>query len=166
MEPLSFTASIIGLIEAGKKVTRLISSTADTPQYLQTVFQEVKTLQIIFRQLETLTVDRSKQSISPREDICLRDLVATSEGCICVFKRLLDAIDRLFVQGGAFTLRNKARWAAEEENIGNILRDLQMNKSSLQCMLSIYVWFVTRVSYFKASLRRLEIEVIQFSDMM
>ena len=144
MEPISFAASVIGLIEAGKKVTRIISSMADAPQTAQTVLREVQTLQIIFRQLQGLISDRGQQTISGRERICLDDLVATLTGCVCVFSELDGALESLGAQEGQdFTVWDKTKWALKEENIEKILRDLQMNKSSLQWMLTIYSWFVT-----------------------
>ena len=148
MDPISFAASICGLTEAGKKVIRFISSMADAPQSAQKVLREVQTLQIIFRQLQELISDQGQQSISRRERICLDDLVATLTGCVCVFSELDGALESLGAREGQdLTVLDKTKWAVKEENIEKILMDLQMNKGSLQWMLSIYLWFVTHISY-------------------
>ena len=151
MEPISFTASIIGLIEAGKKITRFISSMADAPQTAQNVLREVQTLQTIFRQLQGLVSDRGQQSISRGERIYLDDLVATLTGCVCVFSELDGALESLGAQddivGRNLNVWDKTKWAVKEESIEKSLRNLQMNKSSLQWMLSIYLGFVTRIQF-------------------
>ena len=98
MDPISLAASIIGLVEAGKKVTRFISSMADAPQTAQNILREVETLQTIFRRLQRLISDRGQQSISRGERICLDDLVATLTGCVCVFSELDSALESLGAQ--------------------------------------------------------------------
>ena len=149
MEPISFAASIFGLIEAGKKATRFITRMADAPQSVQNVLREVQALQAIFRQLQGLISDQGQQSISRRERICLDDLVATLAGCVCVFSELDRALESLGAQdvtiGRNFKVWDKMKWAVKEESIEVILRNLQMNKNSLQNMLCIYLWFVTRI---------------------
>ena len=147
MEPISVAASIYGLMEACRKVIRFLTSTADAPQSAQTVLGEVQSLQPLFRQLNGLISGRFQQSISRREMIYLDNLVVTLPAFICVFGELDGVLANLEVQEGqVLTVWNKARWAAEEENIGKILRDLKVNKGALEVMLSIYYWFVTRVS--------------------
>ena len=151
MEPISFAASIIGLIESGKKITGFISSMADAPQTAQNVHREVLTLQTIFRQLQGLVSDRGQQSISREERIYLDDLVATLTGCVCVFSELDGALESLGVQDDTFhqnlTAWDKTKWAVKEESIEKSLRNLQMNKISLQWMLTIYLGFVARILF-------------------
>ena len=151
MEPISFVASIIGLMQAGKKIAGFISSMADAPQTAQNILREVETLQTIFRQLQGLISERGRQSMSRRERICLDDLVATLTSCVCVFSELDGALESLGAPDDAvgpnLTVWDKTKWAVKEESIEKILKNLQMNKSSLQWMLSIYLWFVTRVPY-------------------
>ena len=148
MEPISFAVSIIGLIEAGKKITRFISSMADAPQTAQNVLREVQTLQTIFRQLQGLVSDRDQQSISRGERIYLDDLVATLTGCVCAFSELDGALESLGVRDGRnLNVWDKTKWAMKEESIEGSLRNLQMNKSSLQWMLSIYLGFVTCILF-------------------
>ena len=151
MEPISYAASICGLIEAGKKVIQFISSMADAPQSAKHILREVQTLQVIFRQLQDLLSDQRQQNMSRRERICLDDLVATLTGCVCVFSELDGELESLRIQDGTvgqtLTLWDKTKWAIKEESVRKILRNLQMNKGSLQWMLSIYLWFVTHISY-------------------
>ena len=136
---------------AGKKVIRFVANMADAPQTARNVLREVQTLHTIFRQLQRLTSDRGERSISREERICLDDLVATLTGCVCVFSELDGALESLGVQddnvGQNFTVWNRTKWAATEESIQKILVNLQMNKISLQSMLSIYSWFVIPISY-------------------
>ena len=146
MEPISFAASIIGLIEAGKKVTRLISTMADATQTAQNILREVEALQTIFRQLQGLISDRGQQSIPRGESIYLDDLVATLTSCVCVFSELDGALESLGAQDENLTAWDKTKWAVKEESMEKSLRNLQMNKTSLQWMLSIYLWFVRHIS--------------------
>ena len=150
MGSISLAVSLRGLIEACKQVIRFISNAADrdAPQTARNILCEAQTLQVIFRQLQELVSDRDQQSISRRERICLNDLVATLTGCVCVFSELDGALEGL----GARDVQNptawdKTKWAEKEESIEKILRNLQMNKCSLQWMLSVYLRFVLRISY-------------------
>ena len=124
MEPISFAASIIGLIEAGKKITRFISSMADAPQTAQNVLREVLTLQTIFRQLQGLVSDRGQQSQSRGERIYLDDLVATLTGCVCEFSELDGALESLGVQADAIgrnlNVWDKTKWAVKEESLKRV----------------------------------------------
>ena len=149
MEPISLAASLCGLIEAGKQVIRFISSAADASQTARNILREVQTLQVIFRQLQELVSDRGQQNISRRERIYLDDLVATLTGCVCVFSELDGALEGLGTRDGQNpTVWNNTKWAVKEESIEKILKNLQMNKCSLQWMLSIYLRFALRISYF------------------
>ena len=151
MGSISLAVSLCGLIEACKQVIRFISSAADrdAPQTARNMLCEAQTLQVIFRQLQELVSDRGQQNISRRERIYLDDLVATLTGCVCVFSELDGALEGLDTGNGQnLTAWDKTKWAAKEESIEKILRNLQMNKSSLQWMLSIYLRFVLHVLYF------------------
>ena len=150
MEPISIAASIYSLIEAGKKTIQLISSIVDAPQTALNVLREVETLQVTFRQVQGIISDRGQQSVSRRERISLDDLVFTLTSCVCVFSELDRALESLGAQtvGQKLTAWDKAKWAAREGSIEKILRNLQMNKISLQCMVSIYLWFATRILFF------------------
>ena len=150
MEPISIAASIYGLIEAGKKTIQLITTMIDAPQTALNVLREVQTLQVIFRQVQGLISGRGQQSISGRERISLDDLVFTLTSCVCLFSELDAALESLGARtvGQKLTTWGKAKWAAKEGSIEKILRNLQMSKISLQCMMSIYLWFVTRILLF------------------
>ena len=175
MEPIPLAASIFGLIDAGKNAIRFIASMADAPQPAQNVLREVQTLQTIFRRLQKLISDRDQQCMSRREKICLDDLVATLTGCVCVFSELDVALERLGALDGLIVGRNstvwdKTKWAATEESIQKILVNLQMNKISLQSMLSIYSWFVTHlifdIVFLGHSFPKPILEVVQVSDVI
>ena len=149
MEPISFAASVCGSMAASNQVIRFISGMADAPQSAQNILREVQTMRAIFRQLHGIISDRDEQSISLRERIYLDDLVATLTGCVCVFSELDGVLEGLGAGDGQnLTVWNKTKWAVKEESIEGILRNLQMNKCSLQWMLSIYLRFVSRISYF------------------
>ena len=89
--------------------------------------------------------------MSRGERIYLDDLVATLTGCVCVFSELDGALESLGAQddivGRNLNVWDKTKWAVKEESIEKSLRNLQMNKSSLQWMLSIYLGFVTRIQF-------------------
>ena len=69
-----------------------------------------------------------------------------------MFSELDGALESLGVQADTasqnLNVWDKTKWAVKEESIEKILKNLQTNKISLQWMLSIYLWFVTRVPYF------------------
>ena len=171
MEPIPLAASIFGLIDASKNAIRFIASMADAPQAAQNVLREVQALQTIFRRLQKLISDRDQQRMSGREKICLDDLVATLTGCVCVFSELDVALERLGALDGLIVGRNlwdKTKWAATEESIQKIFGNLQMNKISLQSMLSIYSWFVTHfiIDIIPVSFPKPILEVVQVSDVI
>ena len=89
-----------------------------------------------------------------------------------MFSELDGALESLGAQdvGQNFTVWDKTKWAATEGRIQKILWNLQMNKISLQSMLSIYSWFVTHlifdIVFLGHSFPKSIIEAVQVSDVI
>ena len=146
MDGISVASAVTGLLQAGEKVIGFLYAMADAPSTARDVLTEVRALQAIFHQLHVFTSASNRQSASQGSRIQLRDLAVTLTGCIRTFSELDVKLRELGTgtdgHGAALTTFEKARWAMGHRDIVRVLRNLQMHKTSLGLMVSIYSWFV------------------------
>ncbi|ORY08220.1 hypothetical protein BCR34DRAFT_570096 [Clohesyomyces aquaticus] len=143
MDPLSVTASIVGILAAAGKIAeslRVVISTAkEAPWVITALLAEVNDVHAVVSSLQTLLSDL--QSAPPRRAalIQLDRLIATLTDTVLTFSELEAIVTPLAVtKGQKFPLRTRLKWTRVEGNCSKIVEKLQRHKSSISLMLNIF----------------------------
>ena len=144
MDPLSVSASIIGILGAAAKVSSVlisfVQSTKAAPKLAQTVLSEVNGLSAILTHLQTYLLGAASPSKSRASLILVEQVIVTLTECVTTFSELEDALGTS-KNDAEMSALNRVRWAMKESNISDIQGRLQSNKASLNLMLNIMQWF-------------------------
>lgn len=148
MDPLSVSASIIGILGAAAKVSSVlisfVQSTKAAPKLAQTVLSEVNGLSAILTHLQTYLLGATNPSKSRASLILVEQVIVTLTESVTTFSELEDALDTSKIDAEMGAL-DRVRWAMKESKISEIQGRLQSNKTSLNLMLNILQWFVIPV---------------------
>jgi hypothetical protein len=145
MDPLSVTASVVGLLMAAGSVASILSKVntgiSDAPQLMDQLLSQVNELEAIF-----IVVNKVLAGISeaPRRRISMiqvDQLVATLTESVLTFSELGDLIAPLW-EGSQMSIRRRMKLAWEEDKISSIMLRLDRHKTSLSLMLAILQWYV------------------------
>ncbi|ETS76344.1 hypothetical protein PFICI_11731 [Pestalotiopsis fici W106-1] len=137
MDPLSVTASVVGLIGAAAKIYGMIeyiSSAKDAPTTLREAEIEVKHIEIALRSLQRYLWHLGQIDARRRECIQLNDLIIALSDAMRVFydfENLLVSLARLT------RLRVAISWFMYAKQIDEHIVKTQRNKSTLVFMLNI-----------------------------
>lgn len=148
MDPLSVSASIIGILGAAAKVSSVLISfvqnTKAAPKLAQTVLSEVNGLSAILTHLQTYLLGAANPSRSRASLILVEQVIVTLTESVTTFSELEDALgtSKIDAEMGAL---DRVRWAMKESKISEIQGRLQSNKTSLNLMLNILQWFAIPV---------------------
>lgn len=139
-DPLSVTASVVGLVTAAGQITSLlyqfINSVQDAPSLANHVMTEVHSINSVICSLQPFLWGQARAS-KPQEDmILIEDLIITLTGCVCTFSELELVVKGLGSNDGMDTM-DRVRWARKEGTIRQLFERLQTQKSSLTLMLTI-----------------------------
>lgn len=150
MDPLSVTASIVGILAAAGELSELlrsiISTAKDAPQVVAALVCEINEVQAALLSLQTLLTDLS--SAPPRRAalIQLDHLIVTLTESVLTFSELEAIITPLAVsKGQKFPLRTRLKWTRIEGNCSKMVERLQRHKASISLMLNILQWYVNHV---------------------
>ncbi|KAI1293203.1 Rho GTPase activation protein [Xylaria venustula] len=133
MDPLSVSASIVGLITAGAKISQILAQVVrkarDAPSEFQHVQVEVDSIQVVLGQLQlyllgTLTASRSRTSL-----ILVDQVIASLATCVATFSELDSFADALKSESDMDVL-DIVRWMAKEDEIKQILTRLESHKAN------------------------------------
>lgn len=143
MDPLSVTASVVGLVlAAGQAKTllqELISGLQDAPSLVQHVIDEIHSITFVICSLQTFLSDEERTSRSGEAMITINHLIITLTGCVHTFSDLQTEINGLRT-GNDMRTMDLLKWARKEGDISRILGRLQGHKSSLTLILNILQW--------------------------
>lgn len=143
MDPLSITASVVGLIAAAGKMTSIIRSAMsawrEPPVVLLEADMEVGDFQRVLSTLRRYLVQIDEIPAERRPLIALDDLIATFTDAVLTFTGLEKAIAEY---RNTSVPRQPFVWAKCRESTALHTRSLQRQKSSLSLMLSIIQWQV------------------------
>jgi len=145
MDPLSVTASIVGILAAAAKIGESLHSTIsvakDAPQVLSALDCEVREIQAALSSLQTLLADLSSLPPHRAALIQIDHLIATLTGCVLSFSELKTAIAPFTaLQKPVVSLRARLKWTRAEGDCLRIVERLQRHKASISLMLSILQW--------------------------
>jgi hypothetical protein len=149
MDGLSVGASVAGLVQVASKVVQFISTMSGASSTARNVLAEARSLQAILHQLQDFIIRFDQGLHDQRSMIYVNQLVTTLTGCVCAFNDLEKVLDSLNTSHDASALLRlwcSAKWALKDPDLSRILGDLQKHKSSLNLMLTIITWLVTKHS--------------------
>ncbi|KAI0099888.1 hypothetical protein GGR51DRAFT_564531 [Nemania sp. FL0031] len=140
MDPLSATASVVGLLAAGAKVTSLlytvITRCKDSRALAQSILSETAEISAALGQLQDFISDRRKVAAERGSLILLDQLLTTLTGCVTTYSDLQFILDGLKMSEdmGPF---DRIKWTRQEHRLNTLCQRLQSHKSSLTLMLTI-----------------------------
>ncbi|KAK4653776.1 hypothetical protein QC762_509920 [Podospora pseudocomata] len=157
-DPLSITASIVGIVAAASKVLSLLGDITDAPRSIADLLNEVYDLRLIFCNLQSF-IDRTRRFDPSRLALIqLGDLVAILTRTVITFSEL-ESIVRPLCDREKLSTWQLVSWRWQQTAALRILTQLQRHKTSLSLMLQIYQWHVTCPLWSRALLTAVSISV-------
>lgn len=145
MDPISVSASILGLLGAAANVTAVLTNFArgvkDAPRLARRVITEVEDLKLCLQRLQEFVVSDRSTSRSRKAMIMVDQLCVVLTSCVMTFSELEDALEGLKPRN-SMLLGNRLRWIAKEQTISRLLQRLQSSKLSLNLVLTTLTWSV------------------------
>jgi hypothetical protein len=155
MDPLSVSASIIGVLTAAAKVSSVlitfVQNTKAVPKLAQTVLADINSLSAVLSHLQTYLLGVVTPSKPRASLILVEQVVVTLAECVTTFSELEDLLGTS--QHNAMGVLDRMKWVMKESEVSDVQRRLQSNKSSWTLMLTILQWFATLVSRVSALIR-------------
>ena len=145
MDPLSVSASVVGILGAAANVTKiltkLILSAKAAPKSAQNVLMEVTDITACLTQLQSFLLGTTPANRSRTTLIMVEQLVVTLTSCVLVFSELEEMLDSLKTD---LPLRSidRLRWARKENAIARIFVRLQGSKGTLNLLITTLTWYV------------------------
>lgn len=143
MDPLSVSASIIGIIGAAAKISSVlvtfVKKTRNAPDSAQELISEVNSLTATLTHLQTYLLNAAGTAKSRASLILVDQVLVTLSECVMTFSKL-EALLGSSQDDAEWKILNRVKWALEESSISNIFRRLQNNKTSLTLMLTVLQW--------------------------
>jgi hypothetical protein len=142
-DPLSFAASIVGLLTVAGRVVHSFADVAKTvknaPKNCEQTRAEVAEIRGILSQLQLFILGVASPSTSRTSLIMVEHVVVTLVVCVTTFSDL-DRFVELLEKLKSGRVRSRFRWVVMEKELGGILSRLQLHKTSLSLILSILSW--------------------------
>ncbi|EXL45948.1 hypothetical protein FOCG_11942 [Fusarium oxysporum f. sp. radicis-lycopersici 26381] len=140
MDPLSVSASVVGLLGAGAKITSCLwtfaTNARDAPQLARHLVFEVADITAALGSLQAYVRGQAQAPGERGALILLEHVLTTLTGCVTTFSDLQRLMDQLNLSPGMGTI-DKMKWARQESYICAIVQRLQNHKSSLTLMLTV-----------------------------
>ncbi|KAJ4031876.1 hypothetical protein NW761_012978 [Fusarium oxysporum] len=140
MDPLSVSASVVGLLGAGAKITSCLwtfaTNARDAPQLARHLVFEVADITAALESLQAYVCGQAQAPGERGALILLEHVLTTLTGCVTTFSDLQSLMDQLNLSPDMGTI-DKMKWARQESSICAIVQRLQNHKSSLTLMLTV-----------------------------
>ncbi|CCX04353.1 Similar to hypothetical protein [Podospora anserina S mat+]; acc. no. XP_001904819 [Pyronema omphalodes CBS 100304] len=141
-DPISFGASVLGLVGAAQKVGELLyafgSSMVNAVDSVTKLNHEIESITAVFRVLGALVFQKETQDIirlppSPVQPV-IETLLTSVTGCVLIFSELENLLDEV---GDVNTsVWDKAKWATREGAAKELQAHLERHKATLNLALS------------------------------
>ena len=146
MDPISVSASILGLLGAAAKVSEVLSSfisgIRNAPGLAQRVLTEVEDLRVCLQRLQEYVLPEGPTPNRSRTAMIMVDqLRVILTHCVMTFSQLEDALEG-YKPRNSMPLGNRLKWIAKESSISKLLQRLQSSKLSLNLVLTTLTWSV------------------------
>ena len=146
MDPLSVSASIVGILGAATKVSSVlhnfVQNARGAPKLAQAVLAEVNGLSTVLGHLQTYILGLATLSESRTSLILVEQVIVTLADCVTTFSELEAVLGTARIES-ELRILDRMKWAAKESKVADIQGRLQSNKSSLTLMLTILSWSAT-----------------------
>ncbi|KAH0425952.1 hypothetical protein CcaCcLH18_10656 [Colletotrichum camelliae] len=140
MDPLSVSASVVGLLAAGCKISSalfvVVNSTREAPKSAQSLLWEIADISAALGSLQSFVTGRAQASAERGGLILLEHVLTTLTGCVTTYSDLQFIVDGLKIDEH-MGLVDRAKWMMQESSIGVLVGRLQNHKASLTLMLGI-----------------------------
>ncbi|KAL8681125.1 MAG: hypothetical protein Q9186_002718 [Xanthomendoza sp. 1 TL-2023] len=139
MDPISVSASILGLLGAAAKISEVLTSfvkgVKDAPGLAQRTLTEVEDLKLCFHQLQDFVNQDGSRTRTRTSMIMVHQLVVILTHSIITFSELETAVEGLKPRS-SFIMNSRFRWMAKEHTITLLLQRLQASKISLNLFMT------------------------------
>lgn len=156
MDPLSVSASIIGITTAAIQVSRLLKTFIDGANGAATsargILMEVTGIYACLHQLQGFLIGSEEAARSRRSLIMIEQVIIVFTDCVSIFSELEQTLESLKT-GEHMRYIDRVKWASKEATISKLLARLQASKASLNFMLTILT--CTSMDWAEASMRNL-----------
>ena len=143
MDPLSVSASIIGLLGAAAKVSSVlltfVKKTRNAPDSAQELISEVNSVTAVLTHLQKYLLNSAGTARSRASLILVDQVVVTLSECVITFSKLEELLGTSR-DDNEWKILDRMKWALEESSTSSILRRLERNKTSLTLMLTVLQW--------------------------
>jgi hypothetical protein len=145
MDPLSVTASIVGILAAAGKIGELlhgtISTAKDAPSVILGIACEVEEFRAALSALQILLANLESTHTPRAALIQIDQLIATLTDSVLTFSELETAIAPFVtLRGAKVPRRARIRWVRAEDSCNKIVERLQRHKATISLMLNIFQW--------------------------
>ena len=146
MDPLSVSASLIGVITAAVQVSGLLKDFIDdvksAPESARNVLREVVDISISLQQLQEFLLGKQVASRSRTSFIMVEQVVVVLTGCVMIFSELEQVLE-VPKADKSMGIRDRLKWVTKEPAVLQVLGRLQASKASLNLMLTTLTWYAT-----------------------
>lgn len=143
MDPLSVSASIIGITTAAVRVGRLLKPFIDgaygAPTSARSVLMEVTGIYAYLHQLRGFLIGNEEAAKSRRSLIMIEQVIIVFTDCVSIFSELEQTLESLKT-GEHMRLIDRMKWVSKETALSKLIARLQASKASLNFMLTILTW--------------------------
>lgn len=147
MDPLSVSASIVGILAAAAKVAEIlgpiVSNVKDAPRVFASVVAEVNDMRTVLSSLQQFLLNLASVLPGRTALIQLDELIVTLTDAVLNYSELEALLPSLGVTSGSQpSKKSRLRWVMKQTTIQGSLEKLQRNKSSLSLILNILQWYI------------------------
>lgn len=143
MDPISITASFVGILGAAAKLcallTKIVTDVNGAPKAAERVLMEVFDITTCLAQLQEYLLIPRAGSRSRKALIMVREVQATLANTVIVFSQLEQIVDSMKLDRPMGTTV-RLEWALKENGINKLLYRLQSSKTSLNLILTTLSW--------------------------
>lgn len=143
MDPLSVTASIVGLLAAGAKIVRFLEDLDDVEELTQTIANEVTLFRMIMLRLQNFILHSSTRDLPHASMIDLDQVTTILISSVMTFSELERELDR-FASSPKYTTLRWVMSRSTKSNLRALLKQLKGQESCLSMMLVMFTWQVHR----------------------
>ena len=143
MDPLSVSASIIGILGAAANVSSVlvtfVQRTKAAPKLAQSVLREVNSLSAVLEALQAFLLGNAAVTKSGASLVLIEQVLVVLAECVTIFSELEDVLGTA-KENNDLGVLERIKWAMKDSKIVAIETRLEKNKSSLTLMLTILQW--------------------------